>query len=65
MLRKGTNLIAQVLREKGKSRKWVCENMGLKRTTFDHWVRNHTHPSIFQLKDLANLLGVRMEDLIL
>jgi DNA-binding XRE family transcriptional regulator len=60
----GKNRIKEVMREQGRQNTWMCEKLEIKSSTFGHYLNNHTQPSIFQLKKVAQVLDVAMEDLV-
>lgn len=64
MRNSGKNRIKEVIQEQGRRNNWIYEQINVKETTFGHWLTNHSQPSIFQLKQIADILGVKMEDLI-
>ena len=49
---------------KGLSRKTVCDDLGIKYTTFSDWVNAKTHPGMDKVEMLANYFGVSKADLV-
>lgn len=47
-----------------KSRKEMCEALGVKYTTFTDWVKGNTYPRIDKIELMANYFGVEKSDLI-
>lgn len=58
------NKLKEVIQSQGRSQLWVAEQLGVKEDTFGKWCRNERKPDIYMLKQIAELLGVKMEDLI-
>lgn len=58
------NNIKQVVQDQGRLLKWVASELGVNEGTFYHWCQNRRQPNIFQLKKVAEFLGVTMEELI-
>lgn len=47
-----------------KSRKEMCEALGVKYTTFTDWVNGNTYPRIDKIELMANYFGIEKSDLI-
>ena len=58
------NKLQEVIHNQGRTQKWVAEQLGVKEDTFGQWCRNKRKPDIYMLKEIAELLNVKMEDLI-
>ncbi len=58
------NRIKEVLKEEGRTAKWLSEKLGKDATTMSRWCNNHTQPSIETLDKMAKVLGVSMQDLL-
>lgn len=58
------NTIKQVVQEQGRTLKWVASESGMDLAKLYHWAQNERQPGIFELKELADFLNVKMEDLI-
>ena len=58
------NRLKIVLAEKGKTSKWLSEQMGKDPTTISKWCTNSTQPSLETLKHIAELLDVDIRELI-
>lgn len=52
------NRIMTVLTEKGKTNKWLAQELGRDISTVSRWCTNDMQPSIDTLFQIANLLGV-------
>ena len=48
----------------GKTRKEVCQALGLKYTTFTDWVNGKKYPRMDKIEMLANYFGIKKSDLI-
>lgn len=60
----GTNRIKEEINIQGRKTSWIYDQIGVKRSTFYQWTNNFVQPSIFDLKKIAQLLDVTMEDLV-
>lgn len=58
------NRIKVVLAEQNRSGKWLAAQLGKTDTTISRWVQNKVQPSVEQLFEIANVLGVEAKDLI-
>lgn len=47
-----------------KSRKDICEAIGVKYTTFTDWVKGNSYPRIDKIEMMANYFGIEKSDLI-
>jgi repressor LexA len=47
-----------------KTRKEMCEALGVKYTTFTDWVKGNTYPRIDKIELMANYFGIEKSDLI-
>ncbi|MCC3401071.1 XRE family transcriptional regulator [Eubacterium callanderi] len=47
-----------------KSRKEICEAIGVKYTTFTDWVKGNSYPRIDKIEMMANYFGIEKSDLI-
>ena len=56
--------IQYYMQKKGKTRREVCEDLGLKYTTFTSWVTGEIYPRIDKIEMLANYFGVSKADLV-
>ncbi len=59
------NNIQNVMNSQGRTQVFLQKELNKSRTTVYNWYKNISQPSIFDLKRIADLLNVRMEDLIL
>jgi putative transcriptional regulator len=64
MSRKAINRIKVVLVEKNLSSKWLAEQLGKNEATISRWCTNAVQPTLNTLDSIAELLGVRITDLI-
>lgn len=48
----------------GKTRKEMCEALGVKYTTFTDWVKGNVYPRIDKIELMANYFGIEKSDLI-
>ena len=58
------NRLKVVLVEKGKTSRWLAEQLGKTEHTISRWCQNKTQPSIAQLNEIARLLMVDVRSLI-
>ncbi len=61
---KALNRIKVVLAEKGKSNKWLAEQLGKGDATISKWCTNRSQPSIETLVEIAKVLKVDAKDLL-
>jgi len=64
MSRKAINRIKVVLVEKNQSSKWLAEQLGKNEATISRWCTNDVQPSLNTLASIAELLNVKITDLI-
>lgn len=55
---KELNRIKEVLAERKKTGKWLCEQLDKDPATVSRWCNNHTQPSLESLDRIAEILGV-------
>ena len=53
-----------VLVEKGKTDKWLTEQIGKNEATISRWYSNRIHPSFDMLVKVATLLNVETKNLL-
>ena len=58
------NRIKVVLVEKKKTSKWLAEVLGKNPATISKWCTNTSQPSLETLFQIAECLGVKVQDLI-
>ena len=58
------NRLKVVLVEKGKTSRWLAEQLGKTEHTISRWCQNKTQPSIAQLNEIARVLMVDVRSLI-
>jgi len=61
---KALNRIKVVLAEKGKSNKWLAEQLGKGQATISKWCTNTAQPSLENLIEIAKCLDVDINELI-
>ncbi len=64
MERKPLNRIKVVLAEKGKTNKWLAEQLEKDPAIISKWVTNTTQPSIEMLIQLSKILDVSVDELL-
>lgn len=58
------NRIKVVLVEKGKTGKWLSEQLGKSTCTVSKWCQNSVQPDLNTLKKIAQLLNVNITELL-
>ena len=58
------NRLKVVLVEKGKTSRWLAEQLGKTEHTISRWCQNKTQPSIAQLNEIAKVLMIDVRSLI-
>ena len=58
------NRIKVVLVEKGKTGKWLAEEIGKTPCTVSKWCQNTIQPDLKTLNEIANFLKVDVKDLL-
>ncbi|WP_304649047.1 helix-turn-helix transcriptional regulator [uncultured Duncaniella sp.] len=58
------NRLKIVLAEKNRTGKWLAEQIGKNEATISRWCSNKVQPSVSQLNEIANILGVDIRDLL-
>ena len=56
--------IKKYMNRKGVSNQMVCEDLGIKYTTFIDWIKGNTYPRIGKIEMMANYFGCEKSDLI-
>lgn len=64
MTNKKINRIKVVLAEKGRTNKWLAEQVGKDPATISKWCTNASQPSLEVLLQVAKILEVEIKDLI-
>lgn len=64
MSNKAINRLKVVLAEKGKTNKWLAEQLDNNETTVSRWCTNEVQPSMDKLVIIAQLLEIDVRDLI-
>ncbi|WHY93739.1 helix-turn-helix transcriptional regulator [Neobacillus cucumis] len=57
------SLIGSLIKQSKYSSPEICEEFGISRNTLSNWSTGKTYPSIPQAFKLAELLGVKVDDL--
>lgn len=57
---KNFNRIKDVLREQGRTNKWLSAQLGKNEVTISRWCRNVQQPDLETLFQIARLLGVNV-----
>ncbi|MBQ6423321.1 MAG: helix-turn-helix transcriptional regulator [Prevotella sp.] len=58
------NRLKVVLVEKGKTNRWLAEQLGKTEHTISRWCQNKTQPSIAQLNEIARVLMIDVRSLL-
>ena len=58
------NRLKIVLAEKNRTGKWLAEQIGKNEATISRWCSNKVQPTVSQLNEIANILGVDIRDLL-
>ena len=58
------NRIKEVLRNLGKSQKWLADNLSTTTVTVNHWCLNKSQPPIKKLYKIAELLDTPASELL-
>jgi hypothetical protein len=56
--------IEGILKEQGRSKRWLQEQMGMTRTTFYFFLLGKRQRMVDQVKLCAEVLDVKMEDIV-
>ena len=64
MANKKINRIKVMLAEKGRTNKWLAEQVGKDPATVSKWCTNAAQPSLEMLLQVAKVLEVEVKDLI-
>lgn len=58
------NRLKTVLVERGRTNKWLAEQLGKSETTVSRWCTNEVQPSLETLTKVATLLDVDIRELL-
>lgn len=58
------NLIAKVLKEQGRTQRWLADKLGKSYNMTNSYVTNKRQPSLLVLNRIAEILQVDVKDLI-
>jgi Helix-turn-helix. len=61
---KDINRLKIILAEKKKTGKWLAEQLGVNKTTVSKWCTNDNQPNLETLIAIAQLLDVKVQDLL-
>ena len=61
---KNINRIKAVLADRGRTNKWLAEQLGCAPTTVSKWCTNAAQPTLETMMQIAHLLEVAMNDLV-
>lgn len=64
MENKQLNRLKVVLADKNKTNKWLAEQLGRDRATISKWVTNSSQPPLEAMIQIAQCLGVGIEELV-
>lgn len=64
MPQKAYNRIKEVLREQGRTNKWLAAQLDKNDVTVSRWCRNVQQPDLETLYRIAELLGIHARDLL-
>ncbi|MEN5231879.1 helix-turn-helix transcriptional regulator [Sphingobacterium faecium] len=64
MQQKQINRLKVVLVEKGRTNKWLAEELKKNETTVSRWCTNEVQPSLDTLMQIANLLNIDIKELL-
>lgn len=64
MPEKKFNRIKEVLREEGRTNKWLAKKINRNEVTVSRWCSNVQQPDLETLFDIAHLLGVHVSELL-
>ncbi len=64
MGKKAINRLKAVLAEKGKTNKWLAQQLGKNETTVSRWCTNESQPSLETLIKIADVLALDAKELI-
>ena len=64
MSKKAINRLKVVLVEKGKTNKWLAEQLGKNETTVSRWCTNEVQPSLETMFEIADLLKINAKLLL-
>lgn len=57
---KKINRIKEVLKEEGRTAKWLSEKLAVDVATMSRWCNNHHQPPLMALLRIANILDVNI-----
>lgn len=63
-MNKDLNRIKVVLVEKHQTSKWLAENLGKSTCTVSKWCSQKSQPDLHTMNQIANLLDVKLSELI-
>ena len=63
-MNKDMNRLKVVLAETKRTNRWLAKQLGKDQATVSKWCTNPSHPSLETLFQIAECLGVKVQDLI-
>ena len=63
-MKEGINRLKVVLAEKGKTNKWLAEQLGKDPATVSKWCTNSSQPGLETLFEIAKVLDVDVSELL-
>ena len=64
MPQKAYNRIREVLREQGRTNKWLAAQLDKNEVTVSRWCRNVQQPDLETLYQIATILGIHARELL-
>lgn len=64
IMSKNMNRLKVVLAERRRTNRWLAEQLGKDQATVSKWCTNTSQPSLKTLFQIAEVLGVKAQDLI-
>ena len=58
------NRLKVILAEKGRTNKWLAEQLGKDQAVISKWCTNTTQPDLMTLKKISELLDVSVSEII-
>ncbi|MFS0864144.1 helix-turn-helix transcriptional regulator [Fredinandcohnia sp. 179-A 10B2 NHS] len=55
--------LGEILDERGIKRKWVAEQIGVSQKQVSNWIACRSYPTVEKAFAIAELLGVKVDDL--
>lgn len=58
------NKLKDILKEQGRSHKWLASKLEVSPATIRNWINNKTKPDIDEVVDICKILCINIEELI-